>query len=195
MSRYTLVYQAETDGDIELETIIDGADEVLKRIGELAQQGVTEYDYAVIGPLGIVKGFNNVYHGRDIHKIMEDEYPTVTLPKSEGSLDGPGEYCCKFMEQQLDGSCRGPEGHVTDTTQCPDQVICYSAKLREYSISAISSPSYTATYCSSCGVKFPTDLRDEWFDIIEGMGLDPWMDRDKIPEEFKTDAWWKNRGL
>jgi hypothetical protein len=195
MSRYTLVYQAETDGEIELETIIDGTAKVLERIEELAAQGVTEYDYAIIGPLGIIKDFNKIYRGRGMPKIMEDEYPTVTLPRSEGSLDDPGEYCCAFSKHQLDGHCRGPEGHVTDTTQCPDQVLCYNAKLREYSLSAVSSPNYTATYCSSCGTKFPTGLRDEWFNLIEGMGLDPWEDRDMIPEEFKSDAWWKARGL
>jgi hypothetical protein len=52
---------------------------------------------------------------------------------------------------------------------------------------------YTVLYCPFCGAKLPTDLCDEHFDAIRdpetGKVLDP------LPEEFKSDEWWKKRGL
>jgi len=118
-----------------------------------------------------------------------------SLFRSEGPLDDPSEYCCDFIEQQLDGNCRNREHHSTGTAQCPDQVICYSAKLREYSISPIGLPAYIIHFCPSCGKEFPRELRDEWFDELKTLEIDPWDDQELIPEEFKSDAWWKARGL
>jgi hypothetical protein len=49
-----------------------------------------------------------------------------------------------------------------------------------------------------CGKKLPLSLRDEWFEILEKeYGLEnPYEeDRKKVPKEFWTDEWWKNRGL
>ena len=83
---------------------------------------------------------------------------------------------------------------MTGTDQCPDQMICYNAKLREYSLNPVGHISYTIRFCPSCGHKFPESLRDEWYSEIEKLGLEVWADRDKIPEKFKSDAWWKNRG-
>ncbi len=37
-------------------------------------------------------------------------------------------------------------------------------------------------------------LRDNWFDALEELGFDD-PDNQKIPEEFKTDEWWKKRWL
>lgn len=54
-------------------------------------------------------------------------------------------------------------------------------------------------YCPWCATKLPKSLRDEWFKILEKeYGLDDPDDKKQsklIPEEFKTDEWWKKRGL
>lgn len=131
----------------------------------------------------------------------EDDWPVVIMPFGEGPLDDPGEYCCEFMQQQLQGSCRGPEGHITKTTQCPDQFICYNRKYRSYSLSPICLPTYALTYCPYCGTKVPKELYDEWYQELGKLGYteeqltDYEFARTGIPEEFQTDAWWKKRGL
>jgi hypothetical protein len=53
-------------------------------------------------------------------------------------------------------------------------------------------------FCPNCGTKLPSSLRDEWFDILEQeYGLeDPCEeDKQKVPQEFLTDEWWKKRGF
>jgi len=114
---------------------------------------------------------------------------------SEGPLDIPsdGKFCCEFLKQQLSGKCRGPDGHVTGTVQCPDQVICYSGKLREYSIAPLGLPNYSIHFCPSCGHKFPESLRDKWFDTLEAMEIDPGDKDARIPDEYNSDAWWNKK--
>lgn len=53
-------------------------------------------------------------------------------------------------------------------------------------------------YCPWCGTQLPNRLSDEWYDVLSSeYGIeDPTdKDRDKVPPEFKTDEWWKKRGL
>lgn len=131
---------------------------------------------------------------KEIGKNDEDEYPTFTLPRTEGPPDIPDEFCCQFLKQQISETCRGAEKHVTGTEQCPKQIVCYSAKLREYSLRPIGLYNYTIHYCPSCGNKFPNSLRDTWCDELKKLGVSPW-EVSARPEEFKTDAWWKGRKL
>jgi hypothetical protein len=53
-------------------------------------------------------------------------------------------------------------------------------------------------YCPWCGTKLPKNLIDEYAELVfDELGLDP-LDTNynkKMPKEFKTDEWWKNRGL
>ena len=48
-------------------------------------------------------------------------------------------------------------------------------------------------FCPWCGSKLPRPLDDEWFDLLEGLGLEP--GDPNIPAEMRSDAWWRNRGL
>ena len=59
-------------------------------------------------------------------------------------------------------------------------------------------------YCPYCGTKLPIDRRaimkngsDIYTDEIEKAVGKEWCDitEDEIPEEFKTDEWWKKRRL
>lgn len=188
MLHYILVYQTQTDGEIELDTLTT-KEEVVNKVNSL---NISGYDYAVISG-NIVKDFANTeaQANKSIEKVMEDEYPRFALAVGEGSLDNPGEYCCNSLKYQLAGTCRGKEGHTTGTDQCPDQMICYNGKFREYSLSPVGHIQYTIRNCPWCGHKFPESLRDKWYDQIGKLGLDVWEDRDQIPEKFKTDAWWK----
>jgi hypothetical protein len=59
--------------------------------------------------------------------------------------------------------------------------------------------SHRIPYCPLCGKQFPKELVDEWYETLKReYGLDdPNGDSQSklVPEEFKTDEWWKKRGL
>lgn len=73
--------------------------------------------------------------------------------------------------------------------------VSYDAKLNEYRIrfseDAGSPIEQILIYCLWCGAKLPLSRREEWFHRIEGLNIDPWGEA--IPEEYQTDAWWKNK--
>ena len=82
--------------------------------------------------------------------------------------------------------------------------IKYIPRLREYYIPLIEFGVETRVkqgicYCPWCGVKLPESVRDQYFDILEteyGIELNLDMhEQEGFPEEFKTDEWWKKRGL
>ena len=55
-------------------------------------------------------------------------------------------------------------------------------------------------YCPWCGNALPKSLRKKWFDILKRENnietdIGEWRKRKDIPGEFKTDEWWKKRGL
>lgn len=74
----------------------------------------------------------------------------------------------------------------------------YNPILREYYIKINSSRViYCMFYCPWCGSQLPESLRSQWFDIIHDEYLieNPMDDKRRIPKEFRTDEWWKKRGL
>ena len=79
--------------------------------------------------------------------------------------------------------------------------LFYDPVVRSYSLKVSNSKDGThrpLVYCPWCGLKFPTDLGGTWMDVLKAeFGIhDPiFDDADKVPEEFKTDVWWKKRGL
>lgn len=84
----------------------------------------------------------------------------------------------------------------------PDNVspCSYNPKFRGYYLTArFGHGGEQIQYCPRCGKKYPKELSDEWFDILEQeYGLDnpnALDQRDRVPKEFWTDEWWKKRGL
>ena len=79
--------------------------------------------------------------------------------------------------------------------------IGYNPKFREYFVNRKDDKMivFGLIYCPWCAKKLPISVRSQWFEALEKeYGLDdPWSDeQDKLlPEEFKTDEWWKKRGL
>ena len=78
--------------------------------------------------------------------------------------------------------------------------VKYDQAIREYYLESLPGPYIrTIQFCPWCGSQLPKGLRDEWFDILENeYGLDDpgWPEQEaKVPAEFKTDEWWKKRGL
>lgn len=94
-------------------------------------------------------------------------------------------------------------------TKSPDCPLRYKAYVRQYILTApdylrskrrnVIYPTFIITHCPRCGLKLPDNLFDEWHDIMEKeFGLSGLIGPDEahlIPEEYKTDEWWKKRGL
>ena len=93
--------------------------------------------------------------------------------------------CCDYMKQSLDDN----------TTQ-----IKYNPIFRSYYIPLYKNAAkQLINFCPWCGTKLPRSLRMDWFEILENeYKLDPYNDPKNVkdlPEEFKSDQWWKNRNL
>ncbi len=76
----------------------------------------------------------------------------------------------------------------------------YVPKYKEYYINT-KNPTviYIISHCPWCGKKLPSNLTDKWFEILEKeYNLDDPDGKEQahlVPNEFKTDEWWKKRGL
>ena len=94
---------------------------------------------------------------------------------------------------------------TTNSTHCCDEMkrhlgdgeagISYSERFREYGIKILDGGSAILMigYCPWCGAKLPVSLRDEWFDLLEKLGLEP--GDPQVPEEMSSGLWWRQRGL
>lgn len=73
--------------------------------------------------------------------------------------------------------------------------LVYWPKYREIGIRVLDGGSAISTidYCPWTGKKLPSSVRDQWFDIVWGLGLEP--GDTGVPEEMNSDAWWQARGL
>jgi hypothetical protein len=101
-------------------------------------------------------------------------------------------HCCDVMEGILK---RG------------SSALIYQANIRNYTIREIIILNKKITigasngilYCPWCSSKLPKPLGDEWEEELQkALKIDqPLKEEEKhlIPVEFKTDEWWKKRGL
>jgi hypothetical protein len=101
--------------------------------------------------------------------------------------------------------CEGLQAIVED----PKCALKYRAYTRDFILTVpeylrvkkknVVYSNYKLSHCPRCGTKFPESLADEWYDIIEKeLGIDGLIGQDQehlIPEEYKTDEWWKKRRL
>ena len=78
--------------------------------------------------------------------------------------------------------------------------IQYDSSIRKFFM-IIDDPDGTHQllfFCPWCGSKLPEVLEEEWGDILEkeyGIKDPCWDEEHLVPKEFKTDEWWKKRGL
>lgn len=94
-------------------------------------------------------------------------------------------HCCELMDMFLED---------------PRIPLKYYPMAREYGIPlSHSSAIQLFFYCPWCGKKLPESLREKFFDILEKeYHVEPEFDIKQdpnVPEEFKSDEWWKKRGL
>lgn len=93
-----------------------------------------------------------------------------------------GPHCCFSMDVQLHKEAA---------------FLYYDSQYREYGID-LPIGGVLLVYCMFCGKKLPESLRREWHDILEqeyGLESPDEEDQNKVPQEFWTDEWWKQRGL
>lgn len=95
--------------------------------------------------------------------------------------------------------------HVCDThpsaMDCPDAAVVWQPRFREWGLpirdgDGASASSYLVIrHCPWCGAEVPPSLRAEWFAALAGRGFpNPLATWDDLPEEFLSDAWWRERG-
>jgi hypothetical protein len=73
--------------------------------------------------------------------------------------------------------------------------ITYLPQTRSFLLSSAPGSYLEMQYCPFCGKKLPIDLTDMLTLIIyEELKLRDFDDPD-LPHEFRSDIWWKSRGL
>ena len=109
-------------------------------------------------------------------------------------MNDNNKYCCDTMEFHL-------------TTES-EELVEYEPINREYSLKIFKSSYGThqsILFCPWCGYKLPKSLSKEWEltllneegiaqKILDDYGIESYAEK-LIPPEFKTDEWWKKRGL
>ena len=93
------------------------------------------------------------------------------------------------MNEKPAGAAAKQCGHMDQHPQNDWGSVSYDGRFGEYWVPA-GSARQMLFYCPWCGEKLPNSKRDEWFDAIEALGLDPW--NDDVPTEYQSDAWWNN---
>lgn len=79
--------------------------------------------------------------------------------------------------------------------------IEYRPPFREYNILLRESNTVQGIdYCPWCGAKLPKELRNEYFDALRNeyeldIPILGRFDNPALPDELKSDEWWKKRGL
>ena len=99
------------------------------------------------------------------------------------------EFCCDRMH------------YYATTPKEEHELIKYHAESRDYHFIlhghdlGMEQEMY---YCPWCGSKLPDSLAEEWCKVAkEELGIDEVFAEqwETLPEEYKTDKWWKKRGL
>jgi hypothetical protein len=84
-------------------------------------------------------------------------------------------FCCSQMETAVHD---------------PNIPVIFTPKFREFGIRILDggTSSLAIVFCPWCGQKLPDSLRDDWFDKLEQLGVDPYGK--DIPAEFTDERWY-----
>ncbi len=104
-------------------------------------------------------------------------------------------FCCEDMLLNVEKDANDPYSFKNVAYDEPERCFyIYDAGDNKHGV--------VINYCPFCGAKLPADLIDEREEtIILELGYDYLSDdngnqpKKELPEEFKTDEWWKKRGL
>jgi hypothetical protein len=72
-----------------------------------------------------------------------------------------------------------------------DLPVIYVPKFREFGIENTDGGSsyQLIAFCPYCGERLPEPLRDDWFEAIERLDLEP--EDPGVPIRYATDEWWR----
>ena len=85
----------------------------------------------------------------------------------------------------------------------PRAPVAYDDQFREYYIMIRDSadPDYGSavnlSFCPFTGERLPESLRNEWFETLEGFGIDisiGELNDPRVPTDMRTGQWWRSRG-
>ena len=106
------------------------------------------------------------------------------------------DYCCNIMDYYADSEYTKEH-----------ELIRYKSDIRDHSFllhGSYAGFNQQIIYCPWCGTKLPKELGEEWCNALEeehGLTIDDFRDQkgrwdeSKIPAEFRTEEWWRKRGL
>jgi len=75
-----------------------------------------------------------------------------------------------------------------------NRVVDWIASWNEYRI-PVAYDGYASTlmqFCPWCGAKLSESKKELWYQTLYKLGYDDPTEQD-IPDEFNSDAWWRNR--
>jgi hypothetical protein len=77
-----------------------------------------------------------------------------------------------------------------DRSDCPDCLVQYSPKFREYGLLVHDGGSSMVVirFCPWCGTRLPESLRDRWFEELAALGIEP--GEQEVPAPYRSAAWW-----
>ncbi len=97
---------------------------------------------------------------------------------------------CIHMQEKKSYYCCSGLGIMLELSDSP---IIYLPPTRSYVLRLNDDTIFTLKYCPCCGTAFPQDLTDELTHIIyKELAFDDYNDP-KVPAQFRSDEWWKNR--
>ena len=102
------------------------------------------------------------------------------------------------------GQCCAGMNNYTDMEYVEEKFVDYRMDTRFYGFFLFyADETYSGLveqffYCLWCGKKLPKTLEKERAEILKeeyGLTDDEMIEGSKVPEDFKTDKWWKDREL
>jgi len=82
---------------------------------------------------------------------------------------------------------------MNDAINSGESGVVFVSKFREYGLKIFDGgTSYLEIhFCPWCGSRLPDSLREEWFDRLDSLNIDPAVDG--IPEDFLSDLWFSKK--
>ena len=119
----------------------------------------------------------------------------ITLSRTSKYCSGAYNWCCNELKISV----------TYEDMRRKTGLILYRHVWRDFSMQSgditNKEDAYAIYYCPFCGTRFPRSLWDDWYSILDEEYHLTWGDEPleeflpKLPPEFRSDEWWKKRGL
>ena len=121
----------------------------------------------------------------------------ITLNKTSKYCYSAYNWCCNDLKRAI----------TYEDAPEPGSIVLYRHVWREFSIPSGDITSKETPdaiyYCPYCGSRLPRSLWDEWYNALEDEYNLFYDERTeyhddflrRVPPEFRSDEWWKKRGL